>query len=98
MNLNAPLITITGNVEPRMVTTKNGMQKQVFTQTASFAKEGMQLPIEVEVDGPQQGYRIGEVLAWDVVADLTPGQFGRLELARKKTLRPVETKPASKAA
>jgi len=87
--LTAPTIKITGNVEPRMVTTKNGMQKQVFTQAASFSKEGMQLPTEIEVDGPQNGYRIGEVLAWDVVADLTPGQFGRLELARKKTLRPV---------
>jgi hypothetical protein len=93
--LNAPLIKITGNVEPRMVTTKNGMQKQVFTQAASFSKEGMQLPTEIEVDGPASGYRIGETLAWDVVADLTPGQFGRLELARKKTLRPVsESKPS----
>lgn len=94
--LTAPTIKITGNVEPRMVTTKQGMQKQVFAQAASFTKEGMQLPIEIEVDGPAQGYRIGEVLAWDVVADLTAGQYGRIELARKKTLRPViEAKPSN---
>jgi len=96
--ITAPRITITGTVEPRMVTTKNGMQKQVFSQTASFSKEGMQLPIDVEVDGPNQGYRIGEVLAWDVVADLTAGQYGRIELSRKKTLRPVvESKPVKAA-
>lgn len=88
--INAPIITITGNVEARMITTSKGLQKQVFAQPASFKKEGMLLPIDVEVDGPNLGYRVGDNLVWDVTADLTPGQFGRLELARKKTLRPVQ--------
>jgi len=88
--LTAPQITITGNVEPRMVTTKTGAMKQVFSQAASFKKDGMQLPIDVEVDGPNLGYAVGQVLEWDVVADLSAGQYGRIELARKKTLRPLD--------
>jgi hypothetical protein len=31
---------------------------------------------------------VGESFEWDVTADIQPGQYGRPELARKKTLRP----------
>lgn len=96
--IKAPLITIIGNVEPRMVTTSKGLQKQVFVQAVSFSKEGMQLPTEIEVDGPNAGYTVGAVLVWDVTADLTAGQYGRIELARKKTLRPLTESKSSKAA
>lgn len=96
--INAPTIKITGAAESRYVTTKTGAQKQVFTQTASFQKEGMMLPIELEIDGPNDAHPVGAVFVWDVTADVTAGQYGRLELARKKTLRAVETKSAQVAA
>lgn len=96
--INAPIIKITGAAEARFVTTKTGAQKQVFSQTASMSKEGMMLPIDIDLDGPNDAHPVGATLVWDVTADVVPGQYGRLELARKKTLRVVESKPAAAAA
>lgn len=98
--INAPTITITSAVETRYVTTSKGQQKQVFSQKATFHKDGMMLPIDVDLDSPNDAYAVGAVLVWDVTADVVPGQYGRLELARKKTLRPVDNggRAATKAA
>ncbi|MBD9368356.1 hypothetical protein [Xanthomonas sp. XNM01] len=96
--INAPTITITGAVESRYVTMKAGGQRQVFAQPATMSKPGMMLPTEIEVDSPNDGFPVGSTLVWDVTADVVPGQYGRLELSRKRTLRPAEpTKPAAKA-
>jgi hypothetical protein len=86
--INAPIITILGNVESRTITVK-GFPKAVHGQLASVETEQMRMQIEIEHDDPNKGYKIGEKFYWDVSADLVPGQFGRMELARKKTLRPL---------
>jgi len=95
--INAPIVTILGNVETRTITVK-GLPKQVHAQTASVETEQMRIQIEVEHDDPTKGHKVGEKFYWDLSADLTPGQYGRMELARKKTLRPmVETKSRATA-
>lgn len=92
--INAPVITILGNVESRTITVK-GFAKPVHAQLAQVETEQMRMQIEIEHDDPSKGHKIGEKFYWDLTADLTPGQFGRLELARRKTLRPLaEAKPA----
>jgi hypothetical protein len=98
MNNNLPLITIKGNAEPRNVTTKTGATKTVYSQQAQLETEMMRVQIDIEVDSPNHAYRVGEVLEWDVVADLQPGQYGRVELARKKTLRTRTVETAKRAA
>jgi hypothetical protein len=99
--IKAPIITIKGNVDQRNITGKTGLTKTIYSQKASLEMEQMRIDIDVEVDGPNLGYRIGEQFVWDVTADLQPGQYGRPELARKKTLRPFvleAMKPARAAA
>ena len=89
MSTKNPIITINGNAEPRNVTTKTGATKTVYSQKATFENDQLRMQIDIEVDGPNMAYRLGEKLEWDVSADLVPGQYGRIELARKKTLRPL---------
>lgn len=94
---NAPKVTILSAVTTRTITTSKGLQKPIHSQDASLETEQMRIKIDIEVDGPNAGYRIGEVFDWDIAADLVPGRFG-VELARRKTLRPVEAPKAIKAA
>jgi len=93
--INAPIVTILGNVESRTITVK-GFPKAVHAQLAQVETEQMRVQVEIEHDDPNKGHKIGEKFYWDLGADLVPGQFGRLDLARKKTLRPLvaETKAA----
>lgn len=95
--MNVPKIKILEAVTSRYVTTKTGAQKQVFAQKAQLETEAMRIVIEVEVDGPQAGYKVGETFDWDVTSDLVPGRFGP-ELARRMTLREPARVQAAKAA
>lgn len=97
MSTKNPTITINGNAEPRNVTGKNGQSKTIYSQKATFENEQLRMQIDVEVDGPNMAYRLGEKLEWDVSADLVPGQYGRIELSRRKTLRPVAVAAVAKA-
>lgn len=90
--MNEAKVKINAEVAGRMITTSKGLQKQVFSQPATLETEQMRIQIDVEVDGPNQGYAVGSVHVWDVVADIVPGRFGP-ELARRMTLRLVEAKP-----
>lgn len=86
---NEARVTILEPVTTRSITTSKGQQKAIHAQKASLETTQMRIQFEVEVDGPNAGYRVGEQFTWDVVADLVPGRFG-VELSRRKTLRPVE--------
>ena len=85
MSMKAAQIKILGEVTSRFVTTKNGQQKQVFSQKAQLETDTMRIQIDVDVDGPNAAYPVGAVKDWDVTADLVPGRFG-VELARRMTL------------
>ena len=59
----------------------------------------MRVQFDHEFDTPEQALKVGDKFYWDTIADLVPGSFGRIELARRKTLRPLhEAKTAPKAA
>ena len=93
-----PKITILATPETRQITTAKGATKNIHSQKASVETESMRMQIDIELDNPNQPFAIGQVLEWDVAADLVPGQYGRLELARRKSLRPwVETKKLAAA-
>jgi hypothetical protein len=89
-------ITILSTVEGRDIQGKNGT-KTIYAQRASLETEAMRITVEVEVDGKNNGYRVGEVFDWDIAADLVPGRFG-VELARRKTLAPAQAKTVLKTA
>jgi hypothetical protein len=78
-------VTIKGPVNPRQVTTKNG-PKTIYSQEGSLETQDLRMKIDVEVDGPNHGYREGEVLDWDLFSDIVPGTYGP-QLARRMTLR-----------
>ncbi|NUO74587.1 MAG: hypothetical protein HOQ32_01095 [Lysobacter sp.] len=97
--INAPIITITGTAQVRQITDAKGFAKQLHFQAASLETDQMRVQIDVEFDAPEQAYRVGEKFAWDVTADLVPGRYGRSDLARRRTLRPLqESKPAQPVA
>lgn len=94
---NNPIITIKGKPESRQQPTKNG-PKTIYYQPATFENEQLRMNLDIEIDEVADAHEIGKKLEWDVNADLVPGQFGRIELARKKTLRPVDAAPKLKTA
>lgn len=77
-------ITILESVNARTIQGAKG-PKQIYSQRASLETEAMRITVEVEVDGQNNGYRVGEIFDWDLAADLVPSRFG-VELARRKTL------------
>ena len=89
-------ITIKSEPQSRYVTTKAG-QKQVHYQNASMETTEMRCNVEVEIDGPQAGYKNGVVYDWHVEKDVIPGRYGP-ELARRYTLSEQTGKPQQKAA
>ncbi|WP_046656036.1 hypothetical protein [Lysobacter capsici] len=95
-NLNAPIVTIIGTPEVRTTTTAKGFAKQIHYQQAQLETAQMRVQFDHEFDTPEQALKVGEKFYWDAIADLVPGSFGRIELARRKTLRPlVDAKPAA---
>lgn len=95
-NLNAPIVTITGTAEVRQTTTAKGFAKPIHYQQAQLETAQMRVQFDHEFDTPDHALKVGDKYYWDVVADLVPGSFGRIELARRKTLRPLsEVKPAA---
>lgn len=97
--MSNPTVKIVTPVQTRTVTTKSGMPKAIYYQRAQLESEEMRIQVEVEVDGPDNGYPVGVTKEWDVVRDLVPGRFG-IELARRMTLiEPASAKqPAKQAA
>lgn len=87
-------VTILGEAVSREITLSNGKQKTVWSQKASIETEAMRIGTEVEIDGKNDAHRIGAVYLWDVAADLVPGRFGRLELARRMSLVPAPVEGA----
>ena len=89
-------ITIKSEPQSRYVTTKAG-QKQVHYQNASLETTELRCNVEVEIDGPQAGYKNGSAYDWHVENDVIPGRYGP-ELARRYTLVEQTGKPQQKAA
>lgn len=90
-----PIVKILGIVESRQQTTKSGV-RTVYFQQAQAECEQLRMRFEHEVDSPQTGLPVGSVHVWDVVSDIQPGQYGSFDLARRKTLRPMQaTKPSA---
>ncbi|MEI2429945.1 hypothetical protein RDV84_19300 [Lysobacter yananisis] len=96
MNLiEAPVITIAGPAQVRTITDAKGFAKQLHFQPATLETAQMRVQIDHEFDTPDQALAVGSKWQWDVTADLVPGRYGRTDLARRRTLRPlVEAKPA----
>lgn len=86
---NNPTITIKGAPESRQVQTKQG-PKTVYYQPAQFENEQLRMQTDLDIDSVADAHAVGAKLEWDVGSDLVPGQYGRIELARRKTLRPVD--------
>lgn len=94
---NLPIITVKGAPQSRQVTTKQG-PKTVYYQPAQFENDQLRMQMDLDIDSVADAHPIGTKLEWDVTADLVPGQYGRIELARRKTLRPAESAPKLKTA
>ena len=94
MNSN-PIITIKEAPKSRQQPTKNG-PRTIYYQPAQFENDQLRMNLDIEIDEIAEAYEVGKKLEWDVNADLVPGQFGRIELARKKTLRPLDSAPKLK--
>lgn len=95
--INAPIVTILGTAETRTITDRKGFAKAVHYQQASLETAQMRVQFDHEFDKPEDALKVGSKYYWDAVADLVPGSFGRIELARRKTLRPlveVKSSPA----
>lgn len=88
--LEAPVVTIKGNVETRQQNTKSGAVRTVYFQLAQVECEQMRVQTDHEIDSPAHALPVGGKFAWDVVADLVPGQYGSIDTARRMTLRPLE--------
>lgn len=88
--MNNPILTIKSAVQTREG--QNG-KKNSYYQTATVDCDQFRVDQDVYVDGPNMGYPIGAKFEWDIVSDLQIGQYQRIELARRKTLKPVSGKP-----
>lgn len=100
MNTNTttalPIVKILGSAETRQQPTKNG-PRTVHFQHAQADCEQLRMRFEYEIDGPEHALPVGSSHVWDLVADLVPGQYGSFDLARRKTLRPMDaSKPQVK--
>lgn len=81
-----PKVTIKSPVQTREG--QNG-KKNSYYQTASVDCDQFRVEQDVYVDGPNMGYPVGSAHEWDIVADLRIGQYQRIELARRMTLKPI---------
>lgn len=81
--------------QSRMVTTKTGMQKQVFSQRAELETENLRILIDLDIEGPNKARPVGSVWEWDVEGDVVAGRFGP-ELSRNLTLKPAAAAKLSK--
>lgn len=97
--IDAPVITITGTAQVRTITDAKGFAKQLHFQTATLETAQMRVQVDHEFDSADQALSVGSKWAWDVTADLVPGRYGRTDLARRRTLRPLtEAKVSAPAA
>jgi hypothetical protein len=96
MATKQPTVTIKGEALPYNQTTKTGVIKTVYRQQATLDAEAVRMNFDLEVDGPATAHRVGEVLDWDVAADIIAGQYQRVELSRRMTLRPRQAAQAPK--
>lgn len=78
------IITVKGPVETTTRPSKNGPRAVYFHQ-ATAETPSMRMQFELEVDGPNQGYKVGVRYVWNVIADVIPGRYGP-ELARRMSL------------
>lgn len=80
--MKAPVVRILTAVEMR----SGKENKPMYVQRASVEVDQFRVEQELYVDGPNMGYPVGAVYDWNLTADLSVGQYTRIELARRKTL------------
>lgn len=89
--MNAAIITVTGPVDSRNVTTSKGLPKTIYSQKCTLETKNMRIQHDLECDGPNMGLPVGSKYTWDIEADVIPGRYGP-ELARRQTLIPLDQK------
>ena len=99
MSQSNPKVTIKDKAASRDITMKNGQQRKVWYQPVVVDCEQFRVTVDMDIDDEKSAHPIGARYEWDVVADLVPGAFASIDLARRMTLIPLsEAKPAPKAA
>lgn len=78
------IVTVKGPVETTMRPSKNGPRAVYFHQ-ATVETPNLKQQFELEVDGPNQGYKVGGRYVWNLIADVIPGRYGP-ELSRRMSL------------
>lgn len=92
MNTKLPTVKIREAAQDREITTKSG-KKTVYYQPVQVECEQFRVNIDMEIDSPAAAHPVGSMHEWDVLADLVPGAYASIDLARRMTLRPL---PAGK--
>lgn len=85
--IQLPSLKILSEVKSRDQNTKTGTRK-VFFQQVEVECEQMRTRVDMDVDSPETGHKIGDRFRWNCIADLVPGQYSSIDLARRMTLLP----------
>lgn len=88
MATNNPIVKILGAATEREINTRSGARK-VFYQQVEVECEQLRTRVDMDIDSINDAKKVGERFEWDVVADLVPGQYASIDLARRMTLRPL---------
>lgn len=97
MSMKNPTVTIKDKAQSREITTKNG-KKTVWYQPVTVECEQFRVIVDCDLDDERAQYPVGAKFEWDVVADLVPGAYASIDLARRMTLVALDSKPATKVA
>lgn len=83
-----PTVKILTESKSRDQATKSGTRK-VFFQQVEVECDQFRTRVDMDIDSPDVAHKIGERFEWDAIADLIPGQYSSVDLARRMTLRPL---------
>lgn len=90
-----PLVKILEEAKSRKINTKSG-EKTVWYQPVQVECEQFRVRVDMDIDSQDVAHRVGTQYEWDVIADLVPGAFSSIDIARRMTLVPMQA--AAKAA
>lgn len=95
MSQSNPKVTIKDKAASRDIPMKNGQLRKVWYQPVTVDCEQFRVTVEMDIDDEKSAHPIGAKFEWDVIADLVPGAFASIDLARRMTLiSSSESKPA----
>lgn len=83
-----PSVKILTGAQSRKINTKSG-EKTVWYQGVQVECDQFRVNVDMDLDNAEAAHQVGKVFEWDARADLVPGAFASIDLARRMTLRPV---------